>query len=247
MARVSCGDVFMLVCGVLEKCDTKEVMKTVFFGCLGTMKSEIFWWAEHLRGSNEARVVLIAELHIWYIQLSSFKGNAARLSPKQDFAKIENAIFGPSILGDISAHRSDIEKREKDLRCCCYRAPVKTCLVKCKGWIPKVDGKTWFFGTSKKHVFWEYLFNQWVKLKMESTIWKFRVWLTLRTFYFGRAGLLMVLKWGLKSNFGLSEIPLIQTFRKLFFLKKSDFLTMGEKKWNPCFGNIKWTKKHLEV
>ena len=66
---------------------------------------------------------------------------------------------------------------------------------------------------------------------MKSTMRKFRAWLTPRAFYFGRAGLLLVLKSSLKSNFGLSEIPLIQTFRKLFFLKKSDFLTMGEKKW----------------
>ena len=42
MARVLCGGVFLLVCGVLEKCDTKEVMKSVFSGCLGTMKGEIF-------------------------------------------------------------------------------------------------------------------------------------------------------------------------------------------------------------
>ena len=42
MARVSCGCVFLPVFGVLKRCDTKEVMKTVFSGCLGTMKGEIF-------------------------------------------------------------------------------------------------------------------------------------------------------------------------------------------------------------
>ena len=42
MARVSRGGVFLLVFGVLRKCDTKEVMKTVFSGCLGTVKGEIF-------------------------------------------------------------------------------------------------------------------------------------------------------------------------------------------------------------
>ncbi len=42
MARVLCGGGFLLICGVLKKCDTKEVTKTVFSGCLGTMEGEIF-------------------------------------------------------------------------------------------------------------------------------------------------------------------------------------------------------------
>ncbi len=42
MARVSCGCVVLLVFCVLKKCDTKEMMKTVFSACLGTMKGEMF-------------------------------------------------------------------------------------------------------------------------------------------------------------------------------------------------------------
>ncbi len=42
MARVSCGGVFLLVCGGLRKCDPKEVMKRVFSGCLGTINCGIF-------------------------------------------------------------------------------------------------------------------------------------------------------------------------------------------------------------
>ncbi len=42
MARVSCGGVFLLVCCVLKQCDAKEVMKSVFSGCLGNMDGELF-------------------------------------------------------------------------------------------------------------------------------------------------------------------------------------------------------------